>query len=397
MRRLAVACAVVLLGTFRASACDYHIENFGVEIYDTPQLAEQTLATSADFILSSTSDPQISSWRQNLTGAVGTSTNSAMNAYVSQIPADVQQVAYTSNYVYVRASGIPTHNVGPFNDGNPAYPSNRNRVFRIPLVPTPLTQPTDTHTATGLGAIGVMVNGVPFYNSLDARSYNNQNVWHQNANVVEAAGFDTGPGHPSPIMNTSNPVQGAYHYHQSPTELINQIDPGNTGQHHSPILGFAFDGLPVYGPYGYTNSDGTGGIKRIVSSYRTRNITTRTQINGSNVTPGPVVSTQYPLGYYVEDYEYISGLGDLNEFNARFSVTPEYPQGTWAYFTTLTTGGAVYPYIIGPSYMGVLDTGNTTGTLSIPADAVTFVAPEPASLLWMAPLIVCSIRRRKSH
>lgn len=389
MRRLEMVCAAMLLGSSGAFACDYHIENFGMEdaAYDSPQLQETTLATSADFLLAATTDPQISSWRQNLTGLVGNSTVPAMNTYVSNIPANVQQVAYTSNYVYVRASGVPSHNVGPFTDGNPSYPSNRNRVFRIPLVPTSLTGISDTHTATGLGAIGVMVNGVPFYNSLDARSYMNQNIWHQNANVAELAGFDTGPGHPSPIMGTSNPVQGAYHYHQSPAQLINQIDPTNTGQHHSAILGFAFDGLPVYGPYGYANGDGTGGIKRITSSYRTKNLTTRTN--------GPAVDATFPLGYYIEDFEYIAGLGDLNAFNARFTFTPEYPQGTWAYFMTLTTSGAVYPYIIGPQYMGVLDATALSTNLTIPADATAFVAPEPGRLLLAAGFAALISRRNR--
>ena len=52
-------------------------------------------------------------------------------------------------------------------------------------------------TATGLGNVGVMVNGVGFFNALDAQTYQNDNTWHQIANVFEATSFDTGPGHPA--------------------------------------------------------------------------------------------------------------------------------------------------------------------------------------------------------
>mgnify|MGYP001230571095 CR=1 FL=1 len=68
---------------------------------------------------------------------------------------------------------------------------------------------------------------------------------------------------------------------------------------------------------------------------------------------GPTVSFQDPLGNYLEDYEYVEGYGDLNEFNGRYCVTPEYPNGTFAYFVTISESGSPeYPYVIGPSYYG---------------------------------------------
>jgi len=57
-------------------------------------------------------------------------------------------------------------------------------------------------------------------------------------------------------------------------------------------------------------------------------------------------------------------------------VTPEYPQGTYAYFVTYdTTGAPAYPYMIGPTYYGVLDTANTGptgGKITPPTDAVSY-------------------------
>jgi hypothetical protein len=59
-------------------------------------------------------------------------------------------------------------------------------------------------------------------------------------------------------------------------------------------------------------------------------------------------------GQYIQDYEWISGYGDLDQHNGRFCVTPDFPSGTYAYFTTFnnTLTSPVYPYVIGPTYYG---------------------------------------------
>ena len=61
----------------------------------------------------------------------------------------------------------------------------------------------------------------------------------------------------------------------------------------------------------------------------------------------------YVLGDLVEDYIYDSGVGTLDEHNGKFAVTPEYPNGTYAYFMTEDgSGNPTYPYAIGPTYYG---------------------------------------------
>jgi len=77
----------------------------------------------------------------------------------------------------------------------------------------------------------------------------------------------------------------------------------------------------------------------------------------------------FPLGFFVEDYEYL-GNGDLDENNGRYCITPDYPTGTYAYFTTINpseneTGGTfknfrspVFPYLIGNSYAAKPDDWN---------------------------------------
>ncbi|MBI1743852.1 YHYH protein [Candidatus Acetothermia bacterium] len=280
--------------------------------------------------------PELASWLINKTGATG---------YGGQI-ANVQTVQYSDNNVYVSSTGIPSYSIGPW-PGQPNTPTVQNYIFRVLRKPT---ENTGTKVSTPIGPMGVLTNGVPVYDAQDMQSYNNQNIWHQNALVVEAPGIDKCNGHPQQL--------GGYHHHANP-KCAYTDDPNQ----HSPLLGYSFDGYPIYGPRGCANADGTGDVKLMKSSYRLRNITQRTTLpNGTSLNnnqAGPDVSTRYPLGYYLEDYEYIAKLGDLDAHNGRFAVTPEYPHGTYAYFVTIDEKGTPqYPYIIGPQYFGTVATDN---------------------------------------
>lgn len=319
--------------------------------------------------------PTITSWLQNTTGING-------RHYVSGNPtpindntaANVQTVQYSNNWVYVSTNGIPAYITGPFLDGNPSLASDQNAIFKFPLNPV---QNTGTPTATTGGNIGVFINGVALFDYRDGVSWNNQTqaegggpimgppgqgVWNRDAIVAERQGFDCAKGHPA---------MGNYHHHQNPSAFNLDLVVLSTvcdiyaadglyvinATEHSPLIGYAYDGFPIYGAYGFANADGTGGVARMKSSYQLRNITTRTQYaDGTNVTPGPPVSTTYPLGRYREDYEFIShpGMEDyLDEHNGRFCVTPEYPNGTYAYFCTVDANhNSAYPYVVGPTFYG---------------------------------------------
>ncbi len=62
----------------------------------------------------------------------------------------------------------------------------------------------------------------------------------------------------------------------------------------------------------------------------------------------------YVLGDLTQDYIWDSGVGSLDEHNGKFAVTPEYPNGTYAYFMTEDgSGNPVYPYVIGLKFYGV--------------------------------------------
>jgi hypothetical protein len=167
---------------------------------------------------------------------------------------------------------------------------------------------------------------------------------------------------------------------------------------HSPLIGFAADGFPIYGAYGYANTDGTGGITRMKSSFQLRNMSTRTTSpTGATVATGPAVSAQYPLGYFKEDYEFVAHPSDpsyLDVHNGRFCITPDYPNGIYAYFTTVDANhNSAYPYAVGPTFYGVKSATKVTSiteptTTYNPALASTafdwqekdiLVYPNPAS------------------
>jgi hypothetical protein len=343
-----------------------------------PLLAASLVATSLN--AQPTVTPAVNSWLLNTTGAKGTSPDSSIDAIVSQFDADVQQIRHNATDVYINATGIPSYSIGPWPDGNPDVAMNQNYLVRIPKTPQEQTGPK---TATSLGAIGHWVNGVAIYNAWDGKCFMDDCAtypdWQRDATVFELDGQDAANGHPSAVGG------GEYHHHFDPTGLRNQL--GDDGTSHSPILGFAYDGFPVYGPFGFDNTDGTGGLVRIESSYRLRTDNGGMRMGG----PGGLFD-----GDYLQDWEYVGGLGHVDEHNGRFAVTPEYPGGTYAYHVTLNAAlETMYPHIVGPEYFGVVLQENLNQTVTVPNDVVNYPVPEPAScVLALAVLCLAMSRRR---
>ena len=110
---------------------------------------------------------------------------------------------------------------------------------------------------------------------------------------------------------------------------------------HSPIIGFAYDGNPIYGPYGFQDPlDHNSGIARMTTSY----ILNATRRGGPGI-------NQYPLGTFTNDYTYKHKNGSLDENNGRFCVTPDFPEGVYAYFITIDSNQVPqFPYILGQNF-----------------------------------------------
>ena len=363
-------------------------------------------------------------------GAAVTTWNRGRGVQAQPPYAGVHEVSADATDVYVRTTGLASYIMGPWylnaakTNLFPNYPANTATIYRLPLDPG---TPPASKTQTGLGAIGIFVDGVAMFDSRDAFSYdtsagqddepnagggvNGDGIWNRDAFVNEGVTFDAGNAHQAGSL---------YHYHANPAGLRNLLGDsvdynsaantytGNFNGLHSPIIGWVRDSYPVYGPYGYDDeNDANSAVRRMVSGFQARDGT-----NGSIDLPatgrqslpqwaadvqgigpalaagqyGPDVTagagSQYELGHYLEDYAYKGDLGmtqgtdfDLDRHNGRVCVTPEFPAGTYAYFTSIEASGTPsFPYNIGRTYYGN-PTGDTAG--AIPAGATVHFEGGP--------------------
>ena len=182
----------------------------------------------------------------------------------------------------------------------------------------------------------------------------------------------------------SNPQRLRYILGDNLTELSDgTIQEDETSVDHSPIIGWAFDGNPIYGPYGYQDpTDQSSNIVKLNTSYKLKdNLVFNDITNPDPVrTAGPSLTSE-PAGTFIEDYEYQFNLGDLDQYNGRFCKTPEFPSGRYCYFVTIDSSSAglpLFPYVLGPSFNSVVDKWNLSTNAvqqNIPTGVIRFRDP----------------------
>ena len=430
------------------------------QLSDAGTIGGLGLGLNATFTVTNLTDPRTNSWLTTYAGkyariyttdankTAGTSATTWNNGTQNQSNAaycGIQEVYSSSNYVYIRSTGLGAHIMGPWylNAAHtttfPNYPVNQRALFRIPRT---VTIPT-TKTQTGLGTIGFFVDGVAMFDSADgfvwtgsAEAGNGTGYWHREAYANEGVTFDPGYAHQE---NTGN-----HHYHANPIALRYLLgdhvsynsttkiysESTNAVTPHSPILGWVKAGLPIYGPYGYSNAtNASSGVRRMISGFQLRNGLNGTDnlTNTARATipawatrlysvaaaqAGPAVSSTYPIARYMEDYAYLGDLVntntgltnvlgvdfDLNEYNVRYCVTPEFPGGTYAYWVSMETNGTPkYPNNIGRAFYGspvgsnvtsITDTviTNFLGNTNLTTDKLTGfnVSNSVVTLAWRA-------------
>ena len=253
------------------------------------------ISINVHFVFAQT-NPAITSWIQNTTGILGRHYASGIFIPINDNDsANVQSVLYSTDWAYIKTKGIPAYISGPYLDNNPSIATNQNAIFKITLNPA---QNTGVPTNTTGGNIGLFINGVALFDYRDGVSWKNSTgtlaggptggmgdgVWTRDAVVGERLGFDCSKGHPA---------MGNYHHHQNPSAFSLDLNVISTvcnlytsdglyaidSTKHSPLIGFAYDGFPIYGAYAYKNLNGTGEIVRMKSSYVLRNISVRNQSN----------------------------------------------------------------------------------------------------------------------
>lgn len=139
-----------------------------------------------------------------------------------------------TNHLVVHSRNLPDHPTATFPGylGNPNYIQEQRHAWRLPLDPEKARNPRhmdskNQNRALKMGPIGVAVNGVVFFNPFDAGSEEAVDI------------MDRCCGHPGP--------GNEYHYHKYPLCVRSPFD--DDGNQHSPVIGWAFDGFPIFGPY----------------------------------------------------------------------------------------------------------------------------------------------------
>ncbi len=226
-------------------------------------------------------------------------------------------------HVHVESNGVPKHLVGRFpNRGNPHAIRPQRYILDLPQDPQQADKPTSIYFQQVFGPpnmpFGVAVNGVLFDpGTAEFWQGDRRSGWNYEAlGGAVPLGIDENYAHVQP--------QGAYHYHGIPSALLKEL--GYEVGKHSPLIGWGADGFPIYCRFGYRDGkDGSSEIIQLKPSYRLKSGERKSEAGGP---------TGKHDGTFVEDYEFVSGSGDLDECNGRFTITPEYPQGTYAYFLT---------------------------------------------------------------
>jgi hypothetical protein len=230
-------------------------------------------------------------------------------------------------------------------------------------------------TPTPLGIIGVSSNGVALFNPSAGAGGNPPTGFNWNAHYELSPvefGDDQCGGHPE---NT-----GQYHYHDThfidcwkEDSIMSTYNDyygltqynGDNLRHpdgHSKMLGIAFDGFPVYGPFAYSDPwDNESEITNMTTSYDLKPIEPEGRPSYGSTLQNP------PAGSFMQDWEYNEGQGSLDYHNGRFCLTPEYPNGTYAYFLTVDeTGEAQFPYMIGLTSRQSIDQPPNNGAAAPP-------------------------------
>lgn len=224
------------------------------------------------------------------------------------------------------ADGVLDHAVGTFPNAH-----NPNTISAQTISATDTLSPEKTATSTTMGGprsvSGYVLNGVKIdAGTADTCSDNSascrlappmQGSWSIEALGQDSFNFGDDENH-AHVQPT-----GAYHYHGIPEGFVSKLNKGEAMTH----IGWAADGFPIYARYGYSDpADSDSSMVVVQSSYRLK---TRPVENCAEV-------TTYPMGTFIQDYEYVEGRGHLDECNGRTGVTSELSAGIYHYFAADT-------------------------------------------------------------
>jgi len=228
----------------------------------------------------------------------------------------------------ISANNIPEHEVGSFQN---ADITAQNETYTITLTPEVASEFTPLQGDGGPEyRFGILLNGIEL-DPIAAEPWPHEGImadgvnWDWNLEALNVRiGLDCNFSHVQPT--------GQYHSHGAPAlydEIVNA-----TGD-EMVLVGYAADGFPIYYRFAYEIADdNTSSVVAMSSSYELR--------TGNRPGDGITAPCSEYDGGYSADYEYIEGLGTLDEANGRTGVTPQFPEGTYYY---ILTDGDEFPSI----------------------------------------------------
>ncbi|WP_428390003.1 YHYH protein [Mucisphaera sp.] len=225
-------------------------------------------------------------------------------------------ITTTATYRIIESNGLPDHTTGPFpNPNNPFAIRRQAYRFTIPLQPTTSDQPVPILTTR----FGVAINGIPFDPAGPFFKGDQKSGWEfepLHPTIGAHLGVDENNAHTQP--------GGGYHYHGLPQPLYDRLTQQAGGETAKmTLLGWAADGFPVYGPFAHADPlDAGSPLRELKPSYQLRS------------GPRPATPGGQHDGAFIQDYQYVPDLGDLDDCNGRFGVTPDFPDGTYYYVIT---------------------------------------------------------------
>lgn len=282
---------------------------------------------------------------QDITDAIFTNRSADCADYAGEYTAGVtdlqREMSFTSTVIIeagddsctLLADTIPNHD---FNDSGASFAtavSEIDRSYTIPRLPSAASTTTALSQQT---FDAVLLNGV-VVDMLSAGCYRpNDPMADPDGNVPIGCSVNdpwlldplgTPGGFGTDAHNAHVQPDGTYHYHGDPMALFDD----NPGAEGSPVIGFAADGFPIYGPY-FVDPDTTQ-VRRAESGYTLKG---GSRPSGAN-DPGGAYD-----GMYVDDYEH-TGAGDLDACNGMTTG------GQYGYYVTNT-----YPWLV-KCHQGAVD------------------------------------------
>lgn len=235
----------------------------------------------------------------------------------------------------IYSNGFPNHDYC-YNPNNiPSQTYHYFRVEREPVVTSEITS-INRNNNRPIRHYGVALNGVVFapapatpfiYTNKLTGEFNWDWVFEPTTNQGD------GPGQVKLDCATAhNNSRAGYHYHGEMYEYLETEQPGitmDTDLQEVFQVGWASDGHPIIYKFG---PDASGTIKELLPSYQLK--------AGERPGDGIVAPCGPYTGKYTVDFEYVEGLGDLDECNGMTaSITLETALGTetFDYFYVVTS------------------------------------------------------------